>query len=68
MECEGFYGITNSNYTQRRNRLEISKLIHGLDPDIVCMQEFNDRVFQGEQRNNIDLLRIITDIIFFKGL
>lgn len=51
----GFYGITNSNYTQRRNRLEISKLIHGLDPDIVCMQEFNDRVFQGEQRNNIDL-------------
>lgn len=40
----GMYGISNSSYTQHRNRTEIAALIKKLEADVVCLQEFNNVV------------------------
>ncbi len=37
----GLYGISNSSYTQSKNRTEIGALVNNLNPDVICLQEFN---------------------------
>lgn len=61
----GLYGITNSSYTQKRNRTEIAALVNKLNPDIVCMQEFNDVKYPWDEKNNIDLFTGICPHYFF---
>ncbi len=52
----GMYGISNSSYTQKRNREEIAASINKLDADIVCLQEFNNSTANpNEGKNNIGL-------------
>jgi len=52
----GMYGISNSFYTQQRNRQEIAKLVNNLDADVVCMQEFNNSTYPNDPNaNNIGL-------------
>lgn len=52
----GMYGISNSSYTQQRNRKEIVALINKLNPDVLCMQEFNNNTIKNDpSANNIDL-------------
>jgi endonuclease/exonuclease/phosphatase family metal-dependent hydrolase len=52
----GMYGISNSAYTQQRNRTEIASLVNKLGADIVCLQEFNNLAGENNQDNtNISL-------------
>jgi len=44
----GLYGISNSPYTQNKNRNEIASLVNNLDPDVICLQEFNYLTNPGE--------------------
>jgi endonuclease/exonuclease/phosphatase family metal-dependent hydrolase len=37
----GMYGISTNPYKQQRDRLQIFATIRDLNPDIVCLQEFN---------------------------
>jgi endonuclease/exonuclease/phosphatase family metal-dependent hydrolase len=52
----GMYGISNSYYTQQRNRTDIATLINKMDADIICLQEFNNISLKGDPNyNNIGL-------------
>ncbi len=52
----GMYGLSNSSYTQTHNRNEIGALVNKLDPDIVCLQEFNNSTYTNNPNaNNIGL-------------
>lgn len=49
------YGLSNSNEIRKHNRLEIAGAILNLNPDIICLQEFNHSTRQGEDADNIGL-------------
>lgn len=49
------YGTTSNTRTRLRDREEIAQTIVDLNPDIICLQEFNHSETQGEQANNIGL-------------
>lgn len=52
----GMYGISNSSYTQKRNREEIAASVNKLNADVVCLQEFNNSTANPhEGKNNIGL-------------
>lgn len=52
----GMYGISNSSYTQHRNRNEIAALVNKSDADIVCLQEFSNISLKNDPNaNNIGL-------------
>ncbi|MEP6847177.1 MAG: endonuclease/exonuclease/phosphatase family protein, partial [Panacibacter sp.] len=52
----GLYGISNSSYTQQRNRTEIAALVNRLHADVVCLQEFNNITdLRNPNANNIGL-------------
>src|SRR6476646_4430356 len=38
----GMYGLSKNSYTQIHDRSEIGELVNRLNPDIVCLQEFNN--------------------------
>lgn len=62
----GLYGISNSSYTQHRNRQEIAALINRQHPDIICMQEFNStNLANGAKPDNISLFTAATPYYFF---
>lgn len=49
------YGLSTSNEIRKHNRTEIAGAILKLNPDIICLQEFNHSTRQGEEANNIGL-------------
>ena len=49
------YGLSNNKETRKHNRTEIAGAIVKLQPDIICLQEFNHSLTQGEEANNIGL-------------
>ncbi len=49
------YGLSNNKDTRQHNRTEIAGAILKLQPDIICLQEFNHSLTQGEEANNIGL-------------
>ncbi len=49
------YGLSNNTDTRKHNRTEIAGAILKLQPDIICLQEFNHSQTQGEEANNIGL-------------
>lgn len=55
----GMYGISNSPYTQSRNRTEIASLIKNLDPDIFCLQEFTDKM--KNRKTELNNLKLFTE-------
>ena len=62
----GMYGISNSSYTQHRNRNEIAALVNKLNPDIVCLQEFNNISYMKDPNaNNIGLFTEKCPYYFF---
>ncbi len=52
----GMYGVSTNDYKQKRNRNEIASLINDLNPDIICLQEFNNSISEkNKSAHNIDL-------------
>ncbi|HEY6975935.1 MAG TPA: endonuclease/exonuclease/phosphatase family protein [Chitinophagaceae bacterium] len=52
----GMYGLSKNSYTQIRDRSEIGELVSRLNPDIVCLQEFNNSTYKNSPyANNIGL-------------
>ncbi|MEO8710649.1 MAG: endonuclease/exonuclease/phosphatase family protein [Parafilimonas sp.] len=49
------YGLSNNTETKQHNRTELAQSILALQPDIICLQEFNHSYTQGENANNIGL-------------
>ena len=49
------YGISQQKSNKKYDRKEIAATILGLDPDIICLQEFNHSETQGPYANNIGL-------------
>ncbi len=49
------YGLSNNSLTRKHNRTEIAGAILQLQPDIICLEEFNHSLKQGEEADNISL-------------
>jgi len=49
------YGMSRNKDQRKHNRTEIADAVIKLDPDIVCLQEFNHSEKQGPQADNISL-------------
>ena len=49
------YGLSNNREIKQHNRIELAQSILDLNPDIICLQEFNHSYTQGEGANNIGL-------------
>jgi len=49
------YGLSNKRDHKIHDRKEIANTILGLEPDIICLQEFNNSETQGKDANNIAL-------------
>jgi endonuclease/exonuclease/phosphatase family metal-dependent hydrolase len=49
------YGLSNDNLKRRHNRKEIAAAILNLQPDIICLQEFNHSYTQGGEADNLSL-------------
>lgn len=49
------YGLSTSNEIRKHNRTEIAGAILKLNPEIICLQEFNHSTKQGEEADNIGL-------------
>jgi endonuclease/exonuclease/phosphatase family metal-dependent hydrolase len=49
------YGLSSSNDIRKHNRTEIAGAILKLNPDVICLQEFNHSMRQGEEADNIGL-------------
>ncbi|HEY0299353.1 MAG TPA: endonuclease/exonuclease/phosphatase family protein [Arachidicoccus sp.] len=49
------YGLSHDKNNKKHDRKEIASTILGLQPDIICLQEFSNSETQGEEANNIGL-------------
>lgn len=49
------YGLSTDNEIKKHNRLELAQSILDLQPDIICLQEFNHSYTQGKGADNIGL-------------
>jgi len=49
------YGLSTNKEIKQHNRTELAQSILNLQPDIVCLQEFNHSYTQGESADNINL-------------
>jgi len=49
------YGLSNNSEVKQHNRTELAKSILDLQPDVICLQEFNHSYTQGASANNIGL-------------
>lgn len=49
------YGLSNNKEIKQHNRTELAQSILDLQPDIICLQEFNHSYTQGENADNIGL-------------
>lgn len=49
------YGLSSNKEIKQHNRTELAQSILDLQPDIICLQEFNHSYTQGENADNIGL-------------
>jgi endonuclease/exonuclease/phosphatase family metal-dependent hydrolase len=49
------YGLSNDKEIKQHNRRELAQSVLDLQPDIICLQEFNHSYTQGENADNIGL-------------
>jgi endonuclease/exonuclease/phosphatase family metal-dependent hydrolase len=49
------YGLSNNKEIKQHNRTELAQSILDLEPDVICLQEFNHSYTQGENADNIGL-------------
>src|SRR4051812_28911861 len=62
----GMYGLSKNGYTQIRDRSEIGELVNRLNPDVVCLQEFNNSTAANSPfPNNIGLFTRKCPYYFF---
>jgi endonuclease/exonuclease/phosphatase family metal-dependent hydrolase len=62
----GMYGLSKNGYTQVRDRSEIGELVNRLNPDVVCLQEFNNSTAKNNPlANNIGLFTGKCSYYFF---
>jgi endonuclease/exonuclease/phosphatase family metal-dependent hydrolase len=59
------YGMSDNNEIRKHDRSEIAEAVLKMDPDVVCLQEFNHSEKQGEQADNIGLFTEILPYYFF---
>jgi len=59
------YGLSNSADKKKHTRIEIAEAILKLQPDIVCLQEFNNSTTRGEEANNIGLFTAVYPYYYF---
>ncbi len=59
------YGLSSNTETRKHNRTEIAGAILQLQPDIICLQEFNHSLTQGEEANNIGLFLLQYPYYYF---
>ncbi len=52
------YGLSNNIETKQHNRTELAQSVLDLQPDIICLQEFNHSYTRGENADNIGLFSI----------
>ena len=60
----GLYGISNNTYKQLRNRDDIFASLNKLNPDIICLHEFNNLLF-GSKTSNFEMLKQNCPYYFF---
>ena len=49
------YGLSKNQETKQHNRTELARSVLDLQPDIICLQEFNHSFTRGENADNISL-------------
>lgn len=49
------YGMSNDKADKKHDRKEIANTILGLQPDVICLQEFSNSETQGKEADNIGL-------------
>jgi endonuclease/exonuclease/phosphatase family metal-dependent hydrolase len=59
------YGLSNDAEKRKQNRLEIAKAILKLQPDIICLQEFNTSTKQGPDADNTGLFTLTYPYYYF---
>ena len=59
------YGISQQKSNKKYDRREIAATIQGLNPDIICLQEFNHSETQGPYANNIGLFSAAYPYYYF---
>jgi len=59
------YGLSNNADKKKHNRTEIGEAILKLQPDVICLQEFNNSTKHGEEANNIALFAAQYPYYFF---
>ncbi|HWB24015.1 MAG TPA: endonuclease/exonuclease/phosphatase family protein [Chitinophagaceae bacterium] len=59
------YGLSNNADKKKHNRTEIAEAILKLQPDIVCLQEFNNSTTRGDDANNVGLFTKMYPYFYF---
>ncbi len=59
------YGLSNNADKKKHTRTEIAEAILKLQPDIICLQEFNNSTTRGEEANNIGLFSSVYPYYYF---
>jgi endonuclease/exonuclease/phosphatase family metal-dependent hydrolase len=59
------YGLSNNKDKRKHNRTEIADAIIKLEPDIICLQEFNHSYTQGQLADNIGLFKKAYPFYYF---
>jgi len=59
------YGLSNDAEKKKETRVEIAQAILKLQPDIICLQEFNNSTKQGPEANNIGLFTLVYPYFYF---
>ena len=59
------YGMSNDQEKKKLDRIEIANDIKNLEPDIICLQEFNHSYTQGTGADNIGLFKEKYPYYFF---
>lgn len=59
------YGLSNDAEKRKQNRVEVAQAILKLQPDIICLQEFNTSTKQGPEADNIGLFTLTYPYYYF---
>ena len=59
------YGLSNDAEKRKQNRIEVAQAILKLQPDIICLQEFNSSTKQGPEADNIGLFTLTYPYYYF---
>lgn len=59
------YGLSNNADKKKHNRTEIAEAILKLQPDVICLQEFNNSTKRGDEANNLALFTAVYPYYYF---